>query len=418
MKNFELTAFLRAILFMQFAVQVQAISNAQHKPCVNSEMKEPDKAISRDGSNNGISYVNLAKDDFSYLNITALNGRDFVDNMPECSLACLDTPSCFSFNVGATLDVNNRFPCELLPSDKYNNSDKFIPSYTFHHFSIATPCSSWPCKNKGKCLPLYRENNYKCLCKGFKGKNCENDIDECSSANECHQNATCNNTKGSYNCTCKDGFEGDGKNCTDIDECSIENECHQNATCTNTKGSYNCTCKDGFEGDGKNCTDINECSTKNECHQNASCKNTKGSYICTCQGGLEGDGKYCTGPECSSYIVNKETDRSVLFVNNGSSHRKCDTPLAAGWYRFNSTAGSKMPTNCTQEDRCNTIATGWLNGINPSPQEGIVTRTVCFSWKSDCCFWQKSIRVRNCGLFYVYYLTSTDGCYYRYCVTN
>ena len=40
------------------------------------------------------------------------------------------------------------------------------------------------------------------------------DIDECSSANECHQNATCNNTKGSYNCTCKDGFEGDGKNCT------------------------------------------------------------------------------------------------------------------------------------------------------------------------------------------------------------
>ena len=40
------------------------------------------------------------------------------------------------------------------------------------------------------------------------------DIDECSSANECHQNALCNNTKGSYNCTCKDGFEGDGKNCT------------------------------------------------------------------------------------------------------------------------------------------------------------------------------------------------------------
>ena len=40
------------------------------------------------------------------------------------------------------------------------------------------------------------------------------DIDECSSANECHQNALCHNAKGSYNCTCKDGFEGDGKNCT------------------------------------------------------------------------------------------------------------------------------------------------------------------------------------------------------------
>ena len=112
---------------------------AQQKPCVNSEIKELDKAISRDayGSNNGVSYVNLAKDNFSYLNITALNGRDFVDNIPECSLACLDTPSCFSFNVGATRDVNNRFPCELLPSDKYNNSDKFVHSRIFHHFSIA-----------------------------------------------------------------------------------------------------------------------------------------------------------------------------------------------------------------------------------------------------------------------------------------
>ena len=40
------------------------------------------------------------------------------------------------------------------------------------------------------------------------------DIDECSSANECDQNASCYNTKGSYNCTCKHGFEGDGKNCS------------------------------------------------------------------------------------------------------------------------------------------------------------------------------------------------------------
>ena len=41
----------------------------------------------------------------------------------------------------------------------------------------------------------------------------------------------------------------------DIDECSIENECHQNATCNNTKGSYNYTCNGRFKGDGKiNCT--------------------------------------------------------------------------------------------------------------------------------------------------------------------
>ena len=40
----------------------------------------------------------------------------------------------------------------------------------------------------------------------------------------------------------------------DIDECSSENECHLNAACTNIIGSYNCTCKNGYEGDGRNCS--------------------------------------------------------------------------------------------------------------------------------------------------------------------
>ncbi|XP_074607749.1 uncharacterized protein LOC141860518 isoform X3 [Acropora palmata] len=179
-----------------------------------SALEEPDKTIGRGGPNDGISYVNFVEDKFFFLNITALGG-DTVDDMPECSFACLDTPSCFSFNLAAFPDISNKLLCELLPSDKYNNSDKFMQSDTFHHFSIATPCSSRRCKNNGKCLPLYAENDYKCVCKeGFTGKICESDIDECS-LNKCHQNAACTNTKGSYNCTCKDGFVGDGKNCTE-----------------------------------------------------------------------------------------------------------------------------------------------------------------------------------------------------------
>ena len=42
---------------------------------------------------------------------------------------------------------------------------------------------------------------------------------------------------------------------TDINECiSGSAECHDNATCTNTDGSYECTCDAGFSGDGFNCT--------------------------------------------------------------------------------------------------------------------------------------------------------------------
>ena len=41
------------------------------------------------------------------------------------------------------------------------------------------------------------------------------DIDECSSnLDSCHVNAVCSNTPGSYTCTCKAGYSGDGKSCT------------------------------------------------------------------------------------------------------------------------------------------------------------------------------------------------------------
>ena len=41
------------------------------------------------------------------------------------------------------------------------------------------------------------------------------DIDECMNATTCHKDAYCNNTKGSFNCTCHPGYSGDGKNnCT------------------------------------------------------------------------------------------------------------------------------------------------------------------------------------------------------------
>ena len=38
------------------------------------------------------------------------------------------------------------------------------------------------------------------------------DIDECFS-DPCHSNATCNNTIGSFTCTCVSGYAGDGIQC-------------------------------------------------------------------------------------------------------------------------------------------------------------------------------------------------------------
>ena len=43
----------------------------------------------------------------------------------------------------------------------------------------------------------------------------------------------------------------------DVDECLEDlDECHLNAICINTNGSFLCLCNDGFTGDGISCTGI------------------------------------------------------------------------------------------------------------------------------------------------------------------
>ena len=43
--------------------------------------------------------------------------------------------------------------------------------------------------------------------------------------------------------------------CADIDECGLGlDDCDENAICTNTEGCYICTCREGYCGDGRNCT--------------------------------------------------------------------------------------------------------------------------------------------------------------------
>ena len=51
-----------------------------------------------------------------------------------------------------------------------------------------------------------------------------------------------------------------GFDCLDINECDGNHTCSDAGNCTNTVGGYNCTCNDGFYGDGEICIDADECA--------------------------------------------------------------------------------------------------------------------------------------------------------------
>ncbi|XP_078140267.1 signal peptide, CUB and EGF-like domain-containing protein 2 isoform X1 [Centroberyx gerrardi] len=112
--------------------------------------------------------------------------------------------------------------------------------------------------------------------------------DPCAEESDgCHIDAICQNAQGSYKCTCRAGFKGDGKHCEDIDECDLEYNGGCVHECNNIPGNYRCTCHDGFNlaHDGHNCLDVDECKFNNGGCQHT-CVNTMGSYECRCKEGF------------------------------------------------------------------------------------------------------------------------------------
>ncbi|XP_045845881.1 adhesion G protein-coupled receptor E2-like [Meles meles] len=135
------------------------------------------------------------------------------------------------------------------------------------------------------------------------------DINECGplSAVSCGEFADCQNTEGSYYCTCIPGYElasgarmfrNESENtCQDVNECtSGQNPCHSSTHCLNNIGGYECRCRPGWKPvpgspNGPNntvCEDVDECSSMQPlCHKSTVCINTVGSYKYRCRRGWE-----------------------------------------------------------------------------------------------------------------------------------
>ncbi|XP_077996694.1 uncharacterized protein LOC144450002, partial [Glandiceps talaboti] len=239
-------------------------------------------------------------------------GRDFIETNPFCDQECENTLKSYI--------------CRCRDGYRLNTDKKGCTDIDECAENIDN------CHDEATCLNI--GGGFNCTCKvGYSGNGtfCE-DVDECEGISPCEDlNTNCRNNIGSYTCTCKVGFERTavGQTCTDVDECErLTDECDPHATCTNINGSYECSCNKGWTGNGYNCTNIDECQhyTLNNCNPHrASCEDTDGSYFCKCNAGYIGNGTHCTDiDECTSSANNCTADGSIC-VNTVSSYRcECD----------------------------------------------------------------------------------------------
>jgi len=187
-------------------------------------------------------------------------------------------------------------------------------------------CDPDPCDpDHGTCFD-HGANSYTCECEpGFCEAGCEGDCNECMmGTHNCHEDAQCQNTWGSYVCTCNERFFGDGEHC---------------AQCT--------VCEDGYKEDpskapchavDRTCVNVNECGEMlSNCDEHAECSDTVGSYTCTCDidDNWTGEGivDRCTQcHECpDGYHMVKEC--------TSSDDRVCEPNMVDGLYVIETTAG-------------------------------------------------------------------------------
>ncbi|KAL1021714.1 hypothetical protein UPYG_G00017080 [Umbra pygmaea] len=175
------------------------------------------------------------------------------------------------------------WPKYLACVEKFGDVDKKKQDLITCVHNIPDQCSPSPCNPRGTVRCEDKKGDFLCHCfTGWTGPNCDKDIDECNNQNGgCGHE--CNNTLGSYHCSCHTGYSLAGRHmCEDVDECQDPVVCGT-ARCVNEDGSYNCLCETGYfyDNETKTCLDVNECE-QSVCEEE--CVNSPGSFRCFCDG--------------------------------------------------------------------------------------------------------------------------------------
>ena len=119
---------------------------------------------------------------------------------------------------------------------------------------------------------------------------------------------------------------------------------------------------------------------------------------------------------CNSYTEINEPRRSVKSILKPGQTPLCDRLLSAGWYRFTSFGGTKMPETPVTDYHCGTHEPIWLQGRHPTEREGNVARKACISSFGNTCRDSTTINIKRCpGNYFVYYLRPLYYCATAYC---
>ena len=95
-------------------------------------------------SNSGVfSFGNFLPHENYTLSMAEKLKEERVKSSDDCLIRCVQTNRCVSTNVNTTRDDEGLYACELLASDKYENTSKFRASKGFDHYSIAVSNFLW-----------------------------------------------------------------------------------------------------------------------------------------------------------------------------------------------------------------------------------------------------------------------------------